>query len=73
MSATVHQPLVPPQHGLQHQAACVSFLQHSYRDGDGAPALVPEHCSQQLANVNLPDSHSGVGASRQQQFSTACE
>lgn len=49
------------------------LLQNSYRDGDRAPALVLEHRSQQLANVNLPDTHSGVGAPRQQQFSTACE
>ncbi|TNN71547.1 hypothetical protein EYF80_018233 [Liparis tanakae] len=28
------------------------------RDGDRAPALVAELCSQQLAHVNLPDTHS---------------
>lgn len=49
------------------------LLQNGYEAGDGAPALVPERHSQQLANVNLPDTHSRAGAPRQQQFSTACE
>lgn len=54
--------------------ALFPLLGNSYKDGDRAPAPVPEHCSQQLANVNLPDTHGGEGrAPRQQQFSTACE
>lgn len=60
MARSIRQPLFPLQ-------------QSSYGDRDGAPALMPERCSQQLANVNLPDTHSRVGAPRQQQFSTACE
>lgn len=42
------------------------LLQSSYTDRDRAPALSPERCSQQLANVNLPDMHSRVerGASK---------
>lgn len=60
MACSIRKPLFPLQ-------------QSSYGDRDGAPALMPERCSQQLANVNLPDTHSRVGASRQQQFSTACE
>lgn len=60
MACSIRQPRFP-------------LLQNGYRDGDRAPALVPVRRSQQLANVNLPDTHSGVGAPRQQQFSTACE
>jgi len=60
MACSIRKPLFP-------------LLRSSYRDRDRAPALVPERCSQQLANVNLPDTHSRVGAPRQQQFSTACE
>lgn len=63
----------PPSMACSIRLPLFPLLQNSYRDGDRAPALVPEHCSQQLANVNLPDTHSGVGAPRQQQFSTACE
>lgn len=60
LPCSITQPLFP-------------LLQNSYRAGDRAPALAPEHRSQQLANVNLPATRSRVGAPRQQQFSTACE
>lgn len=63
----------PPSVACSIRQSLFRLLQNSYRDGDRAPALVPEHCSQQLANVNLPDTHSRVGAPRQQQFSTVCE
>lgn len=63
----------PPSMACSIRLSVFPLLQSSYRDRDGAPALVPERCSQQLANVNLPDRLGRVGAPRQQQFSTACE
>lgn len=58
---------------VYHLSSLCFLCSNSYRNGGRAPALVPELCSQQLANVNLPDMRSRVGTSRQQQFPTACE
>lgn len=63
----------PPSVACSIRQPTLPVLQNGYRDRDRAPALAPEHRSQQLANVNLPDTHSRVGAPRQRQFSTACE